>query len=337
MPQRYAGKPTTYTYDALGRMASRTKAGTVHNFRYSGLENDIAAITDGAGTTQSTYSRNPFGNLLGLRENGGTAVGVVSDLHDDLVATFSGTALIDSAAYDPFGQVTNRTGTARALGYQGEYTDPDTGKVNMHARWYQPGTGGFASRDDWTLSPIPSSQANRYTYLNANPLAGTDPSGHCGLFCVIVVGVAIIKAATSGGNGGGTDTVHVVDTPPPPRPTIKNDQVGRHNGSDKTPKTGSSSSGSGKCVNQCNGPGPSVGKTGTCSSNCKGGGQGVGTCTQQCGGSKKGGSTAPNPDPNSKAFQNDRNNATVDKNPPTRQQVNDRKCTTGPCTQCHSA
>ncbi|MEU8271717.1 RHS repeat-associated core domain-containing protein [Sphaerisporangium sp. NPDC049002] len=166
-----------YGYDALGRLTSRAKGGTEQRFAYSGLSNDMVTVTDGAGTVQSKYGRDPFGELLSMQE-GGQSLGAMTDLHGDVVGTFSGTTLVDSVAYNPFGEVTNRAGTSRSLGYQGEYTDPETGKVNMHARWYQPGTGGFASRDDWSLSPDPSIQINRYTYVNGDPLDGTDPSGH---------------------------------------------------------------------------------------------------------------------------------------------------------------
>ncbi|GII61852.1 hypothetical protein Skr01_19370 [Sphaerisporangium krabiense] len=168
---------TSYGYDALGRLTSRTKGGTEQRFVYSGLSNDMVAVTDAVGAVQAKYGRDPFGNLLSLQE-GGQSLGVMADLHGDVVATFSGTALVDSTAYSPFGEVTQRTGTARSLGYQGEWTDPDTGKVNMHARWYQPGTGGFASRDDWNLSPDSSIRMNRYTYVEGDPLGGDDPSGH---------------------------------------------------------------------------------------------------------------------------------------------------------------
>ncbi|WP_425434781.1 RHS repeat-associated core domain-containing protein [Nonomuraea jiangxiensis] len=79
-----------------------------------------------------------------------------------------------STAYDPFGTVTARSGAPSLLGYQGAYT----GNVNMLARWYQPGTGTFTSRDTATLDPSPSVQANRYTYANASPLTGINPTGH---------------------------------------------------------------------------------------------------------------------------------------------------------------
>ncbi len=38
--------------------------------------------------------------------------------------------------------------------YQGEYTDPDTGKVNMHARWYRPGTGAFVGRSPLNVDTL---------------------------------------------------------------------------------------------------------------------------------------------------------------------------------------
>ncbi|WP_158578884.1 RHS repeat-associated core domain-containing protein [Spongiactinospora rosea] len=169
----------TYTYDAMGRLESRSQGGNTERFQYSGIDNDIVSVTDGAGTVQATYGRDPSGDLLSLQEGAGPAVGVMSDQHDDVVATFSGTALVDSTAYDPFGEVVAQNGARRRLGFQGEYTDPQTGKVNMLARWYIPGTGGFASRDDVTLSPYPSANLNRYTYAMGDPLAYTDPSGNC--------------------------------------------------------------------------------------------------------------------------------------------------------------
>ncbi|MER6007438.1 polymorphic toxin-type HINT domain-containing protein [Nonomuraea angiospora] len=166
-----------YSYDALDRLASRITGAAKDVFAYSGLGNDLAAMRDSGGAVQATYARDPGGGLLGLKEGTGAPVAALSDLHDDLIATYT-TTLQTSTAYDPFGTVTTQTGTKTNLGYQGEYTDPDTGKVNMHARWYQPGTGTFTSRDTATLNPSPSVQANRYTYANASPLTGTDPTGH---------------------------------------------------------------------------------------------------------------------------------------------------------------
>ncbi|MFE0151046.1 DUF6531 domain-containing protein [Nonomuraea sp. NPDC059007] len=167
-----------YSYDALNRVSSRIRGTAKQTFAYSGLGNDLAAIADTSGGIQAKYGRDAFGDLLGLQEGASPAAGAFTDLHRDVVATFTSAALATSTAYDPFGTVTAQTGTKANLGYQSEYTDPDTGKSNMHARWYQPGTGTFTSRDTATLNPNPSVQANRYTYANASPLTGIDPTGH---------------------------------------------------------------------------------------------------------------------------------------------------------------
>ncbi|MFG1956612.1 DNA/RNA non-specific endonuclease [Nonomuraea sp. NPDC049028] len=160
-------------------MATRQKSGGgQQRFAYAGLDNDIVAITDQNGATQAKYGRDPSGGLVSTQEGGGPALGVMTDIHDDLIGTFSGTALASTTAYNPYGEVTAQTGTQPRLGYQSEYTDPDTGKTNMHAGWYQPSTGTFTSRDSWTLEPNPSARMNRYGYGQSSPLIHTDPSGH---------------------------------------------------------------------------------------------------------------------------------------------------------------
>ncbi|TMR22623.1 hypothetical protein ETD86_10830 [Nonomuraea turkmeniaca] len=171
-------RDATYTYDAFDRMSSRQSSSGQQRFAYAGLDNDIIAITDAGGIVQASYGRDPSGDLLSAKEGANPALGALTDVHQDLIGTFSGTALATTTAYNPFGEVTAQTGPKTSLGYQGEYTDPDTGTVNMHARWYQPGTGTFTNRDDWTLPASPSVQANRYTYGNANPLVHRDPNGH---------------------------------------------------------------------------------------------------------------------------------------------------------------
>jgi RHS repeat-associated protein len=64
------------------------------------------------------------------------------------------------------------------LGYQGAFSDPDTGLINAHARWYNPALGTFASRDTLALPVDPTPQTNRYQYANASPLLILDPTGH---------------------------------------------------------------------------------------------------------------------------------------------------------------
>ncbi|WP_043637983.1 hypothetical protein, partial [Nonomuraea candida] len=79
---------------------SRIQGGVEERFVYAGIENDMIAVTDPAGTVKARFGRDPEGNLVSLAE-GGVKLGIMSDQHDDVVATFTGDALADSTAYNP--------------------------------------------------------------------------------------------------------------------------------------------------------------------------------------------------------------------------------------------
>ncbi|GIH07953.1 hypothetical protein Rhe02_60200 [Rhizocola hellebori] len=163
----------TYTYDGLGRLLT---TGTGAALSYSGITNQLAS--DGT----RSYSRGPNGELIGVK-SGGAGVYAWTDLHQDVVGLFTstGSTLSASRSYDPLGQVIQETGTVGALGYQSGWTDPATGQVNMHSRWYRPSAGQFGSRDTVSLESTPNSvRGNRYQYGDGNPLTVTDPTGHAG-------------------------------------------------------------------------------------------------------------------------------------------------------------
>ncbi len=170
----------SYGYDHLDRMTSHTASGSTQKFLYADLGNDISAIADGAGTVGTRYGRDVSGNPLSSKEGSGQAQALLADLHGDIIGSFqdSGDSLTSSTEFSPFGEVTTRTGAVGALGFQGEWTDPGSGDVNMHARWYLPDSGRFTSADTWILEPDPSIQGNRYNYGDGDPLTTTDPTGH---------------------------------------------------------------------------------------------------------------------------------------------------------------
>ncbi|MGW7363622.1 LamG-like jellyroll fold domain-containing protein [Streptomyces sp. NPDC054841] len=166
----------TYTYDGMDRVlnAKDETGSELFSFKYSGAGNDVAS--DGV----SSYSRDADGSLLGVK-TGATAVLALTDLHMDVIGQFtdSGEALTGSTTYSPFGKVLQTANMLGNLGYQSGWTDPETAKVNMAARWYSPQTGQFNSRDTVSNSPLPESvNANRYAYANQNPMTGVDPTGH---------------------------------------------------------------------------------------------------------------------------------------------------------------
>jgi RHS repeat-associated protein len=84
-----------------------------------------------------------------------------------------------SVTYDPWGQVLASAGPAIQVGYQGQWTDPGTGQVDMGARFYQPSAGGFINQDTYAgTQGGPAVTGNLHAYADDNPMTITDPSGH---------------------------------------------------------------------------------------------------------------------------------------------------------------
>jgi RHS repeat-associated protein len=76
-------------------------------------------------------------------------------------------------SYTPYGKLTAKSGSATTnLGYQGQYTDPETGLIYLRARYYDPTTAQFLTRD-----PLNALTRSAYGYTDNDPLNGSDPSG----------------------------------------------------------------------------------------------------------------------------------------------------------------
>jgi RHS repeat-associated protein len=169
-----AGYTVTFTYDSLDRAAQRNTA----NFAYHDLTNNPTASPTAAGETK--LLRDPIGTALSSKVGTTGSLLLGDTRHQDVDANADPTTgnLGPSTDYDPWGAPDSTTGTLAPLGFQGGYTDPQTGLVNAHARWYDPTLGTFTSRDTLTLPPVPVAQTNRYLYAGGSPLNGQDPDGH---------------------------------------------------------------------------------------------------------------------------------------------------------------
>jgi RHS repeat-associated protein len=187
----YTGTVFTYSYDQDNRLtdATATIGGPAYSYTYTSNGDGQRMTTTNAGITQNfvwdqtatqiisdttnDYIYGPNGPL----EQINTATGTVTWLHTDQqgsvrALTNSTGTLIGANTYNPYGGLTATSGTATSpLGYTGAYTDPD-GLIYLVNREYDPGTGQFLSRD-----PLVGLTRQPYSYVNDNPLNGTDPLG----------------------------------------------------------------------------------------------------------------------------------------------------------------
>ncbi|MFS8101709.1 DNRLRE domain-containing protein [Lentzea alba] len=197
----------SYAYDSLDRVTDRNGK----KFQYLGLTNE--AVSDGT----RVISRLPDGRAFSDKNVSETAKGrmLFSDGRGDVIGRYLGAAVDGTRTFDPFGKVTASSGNVSPIGFQGDWTDADTGSVNMTARWYSPNAGQFVSRDDWTIDPNPSAAANRFQYGNNDPIGNTDPTGHLVFLAPLAAwGIAEVAAAigavavTGVAVGGTIDTVN---------------------------------------------------------------------------------------------------------------------------------
>lgn len=159
----------TYTYDGDGLMTSRTGPGTL-SFVWD--HSGALPLMLGDGTNRYVYGpgETPLEQIDGS--------GVVTYLHHDAIGstrmlTEPRGASTATFTYNSYGALRESTGTQTTwFGYAGQYTERESGVQYLRARWYDPATGQFLTRD-----PLASSTGQPYGYANDSPLAYADPSG----------------------------------------------------------------------------------------------------------------------------------------------------------------
>lgn len=100
--------------------------------------------------------------------------------------------------YDAYGNTTVNTGSPLNNPYQynAEYTDSSTGNQYLRARYYDPASGRFLTKDTYLGETNDPLSRNLYAYTRNNPVNLVDPSGH--LFGLII-GIIAVGSAIYGG------------------------------------------------------------------------------------------------------------------------------------------
>jgi RHS repeat-associated protein len=197
------GQATVYAYDQAGNLvqAKQGKANGLNvGYAYNG-DGLRASQTKGKATSFMTWDTQvELPSILSDEQNSyiyGPAnipieeiqsKGVVLYLHHDQQGS---TRMLTSATgateatitYDAYGNTTGATGnTVNPLGYDGQYTNADTGLIYLRARAYDPSTAQFVSAD-----PIEAITGQPYTYAADNPFNALDPSGLSACGSIIVI------------------------------------------------------------------------------------------------------------------------------------------------------
>lgn len=170
------GTYSQYVYNGDGlRVMMRDRAGNVTRYVWSG--SDVVNEYDNAWAPKKSYylGASPEGQIEGA-DNAhyyhGDGLGSVMNLTD-------GQGVVtDTYDYDDFGQATVVQGsTANVYRYTGQQYDADSGLCYLRARYYDPETGRFLTRDPESGQINKPATFHAYMYCRNNPLSFVDPFG----------------------------------------------------------------------------------------------------------------------------------------------------------------
>jgi RHS repeat-associated protein len=125
------------------------------------------------GTNTYTYGLNRIAQVSETQTGYflGVALGSVRQVVDPQAE------ILLAQSYSPYGELLSNVGDYKtAYSFTGEMTD-GTGLVNLRARYYDPGTGRFISRDTWGGDYNNPVTLGKWVYANGNPIIYIDPSG----------------------------------------------------------------------------------------------------------------------------------------------------------------
>ena len=179
-----SGTAISIIYDAFGNRVAKTVNGITTKYLVeddvnpTGYPQVLDELTNGAVTrtytyglqrisedqtidgawTPSFYGYDGGGNVRQLTNSAGTVT--------------------DTYEYDAFGNKINSTGaTPNNFLYRGEQYDPDLALYYLRARYYNPATGRFMSRDPLDGNGYDPQTLHKYLYAGGDPVNASDPTG----------------------------------------------------------------------------------------------------------------------------------------------------------------
>lgn len=160
-----------YTYDPLGRRASKTDNGSVQRFVYDG--DDLVGTLDAA---NAVVVSNVFSGAIDeplASTTGGSTKSLYTNHLGSVMAVADGASLSHAYRYSPYGEtVAPSGGDSTPFRYTGREKDADS-LYYYRARYYNPRMQIFISTDPIGLA----GGSNTYSYVSGSPVTHRDPSG----------------------------------------------------------------------------------------------------------------------------------------------------------------
>ncbi|MGE5396209.1 MAG: RHS repeat-associated core domain-containing protein [Chitinophagales bacterium] len=191
------GQTTTFTYEPSGLRVKKVSPNGTKYYSYD-QNTRVIAVYNGSNKIAS-YLWGPDRLLATKIEATGMIYYYVYNGHGDVVQIVDETgAEINKYEYDEWGNITNQEeGIFNEFKYAGEIYDSETGLYYLRARYYDPVTGRFISKDSMEGDVSNPLSLNLYTYCANNPMIYVDPDGH--VFMLVTGGLGVVAGGVIGG------------------------------------------------------------------------------------------------------------------------------------------
>ena len=165
-----------YTYDAQGRLIAKRVDGVIeYRLIYSGQLSPVAKV-DADGDVLELYISGTGANSPDYIVKAGSVYRVIKDhLGSTRMIVNANTGdIVKDIRYSEFGEIIEETGTFDTIfGFAGGIRDTDTGLTRFGARWYDPETGRWISKE-----PLGFAGSNNfYAYVDGDPVNAVDSNG----------------------------------------------------------------------------------------------------------------------------------------------------------------
>ncbi len=176
---------STFAYRGDGLRHSRTTGMTTTTFTWDIASGLPTVIDDG---NQYVYG---VAGLNAMKQGGNWYYYLADGLGSTMAVVNASGVVQNSYSYDVYGEASVTGALANEFDFAGQQTD-STGLQYLRARYMDPETGTFFSRDPLTI--LPHWFGNGLGYVSANPTGLTDPTGLCALGDANCVGLPPLLA-----------------------------------------------------------------------------------------------------------------------------------------------
>ncbi len=180
------GDTAAYRYDGSGLRVEKKQSGQTTSYVWDTTASPPVVVQDttrsGTGTLLGANSYVYGLDLLSATDNNNVTTYFLQDgLGSTTGLTNSSGTMTDSYTYDAFGATKTHTGTSTSVWqFAGEQNDTTVNQspYYLRARYYDPVTGRFLTRDPWPANTLDAQSLNEYAYVYDDPVRYTDVYGY---------------------------------------------------------------------------------------------------------------------------------------------------------------